>query len=144
MIVVDTGVLVALLDADDQHHQRCRHWYAQAQGPLIVPTPVMVETCYFIERDTSPALEASFLRSFDDGDSASTDEQPFILAQLEPADRERMAELVEQYADFPLGAVDASVIALAERLNVADVATIDHRHFTVVRPRHVKTFTLLP
>ncbi|NDL60701.1 PIN domain-containing protein [Phytoactinopolyspora mesophila] len=144
MIVVDTGVLVALLDADDQHHQRCRDWYIEAQGPLIVPTPVMVETCYFVERDSSPELEANFLRSFDDGGSASPEEQPFFLAQIEPADRKRMAELIEQYADFPLGAVDASVIAVAERLNVAEVATIDHRHFTVVRPRHTKTFTLLP
>jgi predicted nucleic acid-binding protein len=47
-------------------------------------------------------------------------------------------------ADLPLGTTDASVIALAERLEVPEVATLDHRHFTVVRPRHTKAFTLLP
>lgn len=55
-----------------------------------------------------------------------------------------MADLVETYADLPLGTSDASVVALAERLGVVDVATVDHRHFRVVRPRHVGVFTLLP
>jgi len=55
-----------------------------------------------------------------------------------------MAELVEQYADLPLGTVDASVVATAERFGRPEVATLDHRHFTVVRPKHVQAFTLLP
>ena len=45
---------------------------------------------------------------------------------------------------MPLGTVDASVIALAERLKVAQIATLDHRHFSVVRPAHVESFELLP
>ncbi|WP_255622594.1 hypothetical protein [Pseudonocardia sp. DSM 110487] len=52
--------------------------------------------------------------------------------------------MVEKYADLPLGTVDASVIALAERLNLPAVATLDHRHFGVVRPRHVEALALLP
>jgi predicted nucleic acid-binding protein len=59
-------------------------------------------------------------------------------------DIQRMTELVDTYADLPLGAVDAAVIAVAERLGATDVATLDHRHFTVVRPRHTTAFTLLP
>ncbi|WP_240197302.1 hypothetical protein [Nonomuraea lactucae] len=55
-----------------------------------------------------------------------------------------MAELVEKYIDLPLGLVDAAVIAIAERLELSEVATVDHRHFSVVRPRHVEAFTLLP
>ena len=55
-----------------------------------------------------------------------------------------MGELVEQYADLPLGTTDASVIAIAERLDLNEIATLDRRHFTVVRPRHVDAFTLLP
>ena len=54
---------------------------------------------------------------------------------LELEDYERMAALVEQYATLPLGASDASVIALAERLDITEVATLDLRHFRVVRPR---------
>jgi hypothetical protein len=55
----------------------------------------------------------------------------------------RMAELVRAYADLPLGAVDASVIAIAEGLKLTDVATLDRRHFTV-RPKHAKALNLLP
>lgn len=68
----------------------------------------------------------------------------FTLVPLTLADTDRMAELVETYADFPLGGVDAAVIAIAERLGVSVIATLDRRHFTVVKPQHVPTFTLLP
>lgn len=60
------------------------------------------------------------------------------------ADYARAADLVDQYADMPLGSSDAAVIALAERLDVEEVATLDRRHFTVVRPCHVRALTLLP
>ncbi len=55
-----------------------------------------------------------------------------------------MADLVRQYADFPLGTADASVIAVAERLGATHVATIYHRHFRAVRPAHCPAFELLP
>ena len=55
-----------------------------------------------------------------------------------------MAELVEIYADFPLGGTDASVIALAERLDAPVVVTLDRRHFDAVRPRHIEAFELVP
>jgi predicted nucleic acid-binding protein len=63
---------------------------------------------------------------------------------LTAADYARMAELVVTYGDLPLGTTDASVIAIAERLKLTDVATLDRRHFTVVRPAHVNALTLLP
>lgn len=66
------------------------------------------------------------------------------MVPVTAADLDRMAELVETYADFPLGLVDASVIAVAERLGAADIATLDRRHFSVVRPAHVPAFRLLP
>lgn len=55
-----------------------------------------------------------------------------------------MAELAERYADLGLGGTDASVVAIAERLGIDKIATLDRRHFSVVRPRHVEAFTLLP
>jgi predicted nucleic acid-binding protein len=81
-------------------------------------------------------VEAAFLRSFRGG--------VFTLVAVVLADLERMAELVEQYADLPLGGVDAAVVAIAERMKITDVATLDRRHFSIVRPRHTKAFTLLP
>ena len=61
-----------------------------------------------------------------------------------PSDWLRIAELVVTYRDLPLGAADASVITAAERLGVRQVATLDRRHFSVVRPRHVDALELLP
>ena len=66
------------------------------------------------------------------------------LVAVTTTDLQRMAQLVREYADLPLGAVDASVIAISERLGASEVATLDLRHFTVVRPLHVKSLTLLP
>ena len=76
-----------------------------------------------------------FLRSMANGD--------LVPVELAPTDYARMAEL-SRYADLPLGTTDAAVITIAERLDIAEVATLDRRHFTVVRPRHATAFTLLP
>ncbi len=109
MIVVDTGLLVALLDADDRHHERCATWLGVNDEALVVPIPVVTETCYFIERDSGPALEANFLQSFGAGET-------FEMIDLRPGDWARAADFIRTYADLPLGVVDASVMAIAERL----------------------------
>src|SRR5258708_22517301 len=88
----------------------------------------MGEVGYLLQSRVGPRAEVIFLRSFG-GDG-------FAVAELEDDDIPRMAELVDTYLDLPLGIVDAAVIAIAERLRLAAVATIDHRHFSVVRPRH--------
>ena len=68
----------------------------------------------------------------------------FVVAQADAAALDRIAELISKYADLPLGLVDASVVALAEQLGVQEIATLDRRHFSVVRPHHVNAFTRLP
>lgn len=83
-----------------------------------------------------PAAESAFLRSFTTND--------LQITNLVEDDFERMAQLVEQYADFPLGGSDASVIAIAERRSITTILTTDRRHFAAVRPNHVEAFTLLP
>ena len=137
MIVVDTGPLVALLDADDRHHERCRVWLESNQEPLAVPVPVVTETCYFIERDSGAEVEADFLGSFGAG-------AMFKMVDLSPVEWTRAADLIRTYADLPLGLIDAAVVAVAERLGATQIATLDRRHFNVVRPVHVAAFELLP
>ncbi|MGH9022933.1 MAG: PIN domain-containing protein, partial [Acidimicrobiia bacterium] len=63
---------------------------------------------------------------------------------LTTEDWARVVALVDRYADLPLGLVDAAVIAIAERHGATRIATLDHRDFSVVRPRHVDAFELLP
>jgi len=84
----------------------------------------------------APCAETAFLRALADND--------FEPIELTHTDYVRMAELNARYEDLPLGATDASVITLAERLDISEVATLDRRHFTVVRPRHVNALRLLP
>jgi uncharacterized protein len=109
---------------------------AEGSGRLFVPTPVVVEVCWLLEKFQGPKAEAEFLDVISAGE--------LELVEITPADTQRMAELVRQYADLRLGAVDASVDAVAEKLGIRTIATLDRRHFLVVRPRHAPAFTLVP
>jgi len=137
VILCDTGPLVAAALSNDSHHRECVDLLTGlhlAGRRLLLPAPVTAEVGYLLAREAGPDVEALFLRSVADGDLEPVD--------LTAADYARMAELVAEYADLPLGTTDAAVVALAERLGVSDVATLDRRHFTVVRARHA--LTLLP
>lgn len=136
MIVVDTGPIVALLNDRDDQHQRCSAFLATHPGPLLVPTTVFTEVCLLAERRRGTRAELAFLADVRAG--------LFTLLESTSADLDRIIELVDTYSDLPLGAVDASVIALTERLSLPAVATLDHRHFGIVRPRHVPALTLMP
>ena len=105
-------------------------------GPLIVPTLAITEVTCLIGTRLGAEAEVRVL-----GDLASGD---LITEPVSAGDWLRIAELVHAYRDLPLGSVDASVIALAERLDVATVATLDLRHFSVVAPQHCERLELLP
>jgi uncharacterized protein len=139
VIVCDTGPLVAAALSNDADHAACVRLFNDmhaAGRDLLVPATVTPEVGYLLAREAGARVESLFLRSLAEGDFAAVD--------LTAADYARMAELVDTYGDLPLGTTDASVIAVAERLKLADVATLDRRHFTVVRPSHVNSLTLLP
>lgn len=97
---------------------------------------VITEVTYLLGTRLGTEPEVRFL-----GDLAAGS---FAIDTVPPADWLRIAELVATYRDLPLGTVDASIVAAAERLGVTDIATVDRRHFGVVRPVHVDAFTLLP
>jgi uncharacterized protein len=101
-----------------------------------VPQLVVTEVAYFIQERLGTRAEAQFI-----GDLAAGN---LITEPVLPADWIRIAELLLTYHDLRLGTVDASVVATAERLGVTAVATLDRRHFSVVRPKHVRAFELLP
>lgn len=136
MIILDTGPIVATLVPTDVDHRRCVDFFDNFQGELLTTPYVVHEVCYLIEREMGPKIEASFIRSLA--------REEITQVAITPVDLERIAELVDTYADFPLGTADASVIAVAERMNITELATLDHRHFRVVRPNHAIAFRLLP
>jgi predicted nucleic acid-binding protein len=137
VVVVDTGPLVALADADDVDHERCVKWLRACVARLVVPSTIVAEACYLLGSRCGAAVEAAFLETLATGD-------PFEVMAPSSTDYSRMAELVRAYADFPLGGSDAAVVALAERLRADEVATLDRRHFSVVRPRHCAALVLVP
>jgi predicted nucleic acid-binding protein len=137
VIIIDTGPLVALVNSGDIDHEPCVRWIETVREPVLVPNTVLAEVCYLLERRCGSLIEARFLRDLADDDR-------FALVPILREDLIRVAELVETYRDFPLGGTDASIITLAERLGVARIATLDRRHFTVVRPKHIAAFTLVP
>jgi len=101
-----------------------------------MPAPVVVEVDWLARTRGRTDAMALLLRSVVDGS--------VLVVDLDVEDYARAAQLVEQYADLPLGLVDASVIAVAERLEQDTIATLDRRHFSVVRPLHVEALTLVP
>lgn len=132
--VVDTGVLIAAANRGDGRHNECVELLGRADMRLVVPALCVAEACHLIAQRIGPHAEAAFLRGL----------EGFDIRAPEPDDWPRMADLVDQYANFPLGGADASVIALAERLGTEIVLTLDRRHFGAVRPRHCERFQLLP
>jgi predicted nucleic acid-binding protein len=135
-LLIDTGPLYAALDRRDAHHDACVRLITEEPGALIVPQTVIAEVSYFLGRGPGAEIETAFL-----GDLAQGTLLPEPVA---PSDWLRIAELVWRYRSLPLGTVDASIVAIAERLGIDRIATLDHRHFEVVRPRHIDAFTLLP
>lgn len=135
-VVVDAGPLYAYIDADDADHDACLAFLEAFPGTLVVPQLVIAEVAHLIAKRLDVRTELRFLADITTG-TLSTE-------PVAPTDWLRITELVSRYRDCPLGTVDASVIACAERLDVAAVATLDHRHFAAVRPRHVEAFALLP
>ena len=103
---------------------------------LLVPAPVVVELDWMLRRVPGNRLFDAFLASVEAG---SVD-----IADLHPADYERVRDLCQQYEDLALGFVDASVVAVAERLGHRTIATLDRRHFGVVRPAGGGHFELVP
>lgn len=139
MIVCDTGPLVAAGDRNEEHNRACTDLFTGlhlARRTMLVPAPVIAEVGYLLRRAAGAKVEAAFLRSIV--------RRTVTVVDIQAGDYKRMAELIETYADFPLGTTDAAVIAVAERLGIDEIATLDHRHFRAVRPRHVPAFTLLP
>ncbi len=136
MLVVDAGPLVAAAASRDRNHERCVSLLSGARRPLVVPALVVTEVAYFLGDRIGPRAEQAFARSLRDGE--------LLVEPVERQDWRRIDELLRDYADLPIGIVDASVVAACERLGATTLATLDRRHFRVVRPLHCPALTLLP
>jgi len=108
----------------------------RSQADLAVTAPVIAEAAWMIEARLGPAAETRFLTL------VASDR--FTIIDLIRDDYERAIALIDTYDDLGLGFVDASIVAVAERIRISTIATLNHRDFTVVRPAHVDSFQLIP
>lgn len=124
------------MDAGERRHATCRELLETWPGTLFVPQTVVAEIAYLAAERLGPHAEVRFLNDLTNGTLIDTD--------VVPSDWGRIAELVWTYRDMPLGTTDASIVAIAERMGVTQIATLDHRHFSAVQPGHCEAFELLP
>lgn len=135
-LILDTGPLYASLDRADADHEACRQLIENADEPLLIPAPVLVEVDYWIHARLQPGVLVAFLDDIVAG--------AYRVEAVEDRDYQRIRELCDRYADADIGFVDAAVLAIVERLDERKLATLDHRHFRMLRPRHVEALRLLP
>jgi predicted nucleic acid-binding protein len=97
---------------------------------------VLVEFDHFASRQRDRRAVDVLLGEIDRG--------AYEVEDLLASDYRRVRELLATYADLRVGFVDAAVLAIVERLREPKLATLDHRHFAVMLPRHVDALELLP
>lgn len=136
MLIVDTGPLVALGDRRDPDHDACLELLATEPGPLITTGLVIAEAAYLLDRQVGVDGELALYADLAAG--------RFVVEDLTAVEWQRVHDLADRYRDLPLGGTDASLVVLAERHAATRIATLDRRHFTVVRPAHTTTFELVP
>lgn len=134
--LMDSGFLYALIDETDVHSQNVKNALQEVFEEIIFPVPAITETCYFISKNLGVEVLATFLEDLP--------EMNLILEIPTTEDYQRAAELLRKYNDANLDFVDVLIVAIAERLNITKILTVDRRHFGIFKPRHCEAFEVLP
>lgn len=134
-LILDTGPIVAALNGADPDHERCAALIASTDD-LLIPSPALVEIDYWLTKLGGGQVWVDLVTDIVRG--------AYRLVHPGDAELARAAELELAYLDLSLGFVDASIVALCEQLGETKLATLDRRHFSVVRPRHCSHLTLMP
>lgn len=135
-LVIDTSVVFGLLVREDPDHERCAALIGGTQEELVVPAPTLVEIDYWLRKHRAVRGWQTFVEDIAEG--------RYRLHRADERELQRAVALEVEYERLGLGYVDASVIAACETLGETKVATLDRRHFSVVRPHHCDALTLLP
>lgn len=136
MILVDTGPVLALLNANDDWHSRCLALADSPQWDPVIPSTVLVELDYMIRRYLPSAAWTSFV--------SDVLERNYRIEIVTESDIDRALNLCKEYEYMKLQFVDASIVAVAERLLVREIATVDRRDFRRLVPRHCDALNLFP
>jgi predicted nucleic acid-binding protein len=135
-LILDTGPLYASLDRSDNDYMASRRLIETTSEQLIIPSPVLVEVDHLIHARLHAGALVALLEDISIG--------AYSIEDVQLGDYDRIRGICDRYADADIGFVDAAVLAIVERLNEPKLATLDRRHFGLLRPRHVAALTLLP
>ena len=136
MLLVDTNVWLAAADSRSRQHGACLGLISEHRSGLASTAAVIAETGWLLLDRGGSIAQQRFIGSILTGD--------IDVIDLSATDWTRVHELVSVYADISLDVIDASTIAVAERLNQTTIATLDERDFRIVRPAHTDSFELVP
>ena len=135
IVIADTGFIVALANLSDPKHQIVKEYYLEYQT-ILMPQTVLAEVAYLIGRESGIKTVSNFLKGLS--------KSRFLVISITSEDILRTAEILEQYLDSRIDFVYASVMAIAERLNIITILTLDQRDFNLYRPKNCSHFYLLP
>jgi uncharacterized protein len=124
VIVADTGAIVALVDARDQHHKTMLRLYSEDPGAWVLPWAILPEVDYLLARHVSARAQQAFMADLAAG--------AFSVEWGDESDLARASALCARYRNLDLGLVDAVVMATAERIGADAIATLDIRDFGAV------------
>lgn len=136
MIVADTSGLLALFNAGEPRHEDVRRAVEREPDPMVVSPYVVAEVDYLVATRLGVDAELRVLDELAGG--------AYHLAGMNEADLRAAARVVARYKDQEIGVADASVVVLASRHGTRSILTLDHRHFSVLRPLEGGRFRLLP
>jgi len=134
--LLDAGFLYALVDHDDSHSLAVKKALERRPWGIVLPVPAITETAYLVKKNLGRSALAEFTESLSNAD--------FEFQSPTSSDFMRSAQIIRKYNDQNIDFVDACIVAMAERLNIKTILTVDRRHFSIFKPTHCDSFELLP
>ena len=136
MIFTDSGFWVALVNPTDKHHRVAVNTLSKINEPLITTYPVITEVCHLLLKRRGTKSMLAFIESYQ--------QDAFSVFQIDPVHhKQRIFELMQQYADLPMDFADASLVLLAEHLGHGRVLSTDKRDFHTYRWKNTLPFSNL-
>jgi predicted nucleic acid-binding protein len=135
-LVLDTGVIYAALDRGDPDHEPCISLVEGTHEQQIIPDPVLVELDYWLGEAGSLDTWLQFCQDVAAG--------VYALWPMNATLLDEAAALQHRFHDHPIGFVDAAVFCTCVALGEDKVATLDRRHFSVLRTQEGRSLRILP
>jgi predicted nucleic acid-binding protein len=133
-IILDTSAVIGLMDKKCGKHKYLKRIFTEKENIYILPSATIGEICYMLNSRFGNKIELIFLQEIN---------RSFHLEILKDEDIFRIVEILKKYDTLNIGYVDASIVAIAERLKINKILTLDRKHFEAAAPRGFDSFDIL-